>query len=118
MVGKRIAFKKSMMLKTIKNTDKTLKQNDGGTKMETTLINDYYLQFDKKYFISREKTNKDVTNNNDMTVSNTKIRLLGHNLFNGILRTVGEILFVFLLLALCKYAGMYELWIKVVEKLV
>ncbi len=109
---------KSMMLETMKINNKALTQNDGGTKMETNLTNEYYLQFNETYFVSRGNKKKDVTNNNDITVSNTKIRLLGRKLYNGILRTISEILIVASLLALCKYAGIYELWMQVVEKLV
>jgi hypothetical protein len=59
-----------------------------------------------------------ITANNDITINNTKIRFLGRRLYNGILRTIGEILVVVSLLAICKYAGIYALWVQIAEKLV
>ena len=106
------------MLETIKKSNTTLIENEGESKMETTLTNDYYLQFNETYFISRGNSKKDVTKNNDITVSSTKIRFLGRKLYKGILKTIREILVVILVLALCQYAGIYDLWIQLVEKLV
>ena len=106
------------MLETIRKSNNTLIQNEWGSKMETTLTNDYYLQFNETYFLSRGNLKKAVTKNNDITVSSTKIRLLGRKLYKGILRTIGEILVVVSVLALCKYAGIYDLWILLAEKLV
>jgi len=85
--------------------------------MDTTLTNDYYLQFNETYFVTRGNSKKDVRENNDGPVTNTKIRLLGRKFCKGILRTTGEILVVVSLLTLCKYAGIYDLWIQLAEKL-
>ena len=106
-----------MMLKTIKKTNKSLNQNQGEIKMETTLTNDYYLQFNETYFVTRGNAKKDVRENNDVPVNNTKIRFLGRKFCKGILRTTGEILVVVSLLTICKYAGIYDLWIQLAEKL-
>jgi len=107
-----------MMLETIKNPNSTLIQNDEATTMESTLINDYYLQFNETYFLTRGNSKKDATENKDIPVNNTKIRLLGRKLYKGILRSTREILVVASLLVVCKYAGIYDLWIQLVEKLV
>jgi hypothetical protein len=107
-----------MMLETIKKSNNPLIENAGETTMETTLTYDYYLQFNETYFVSRGNSKKAVTKNNDITVSSTKIRLLGRKFYKGILRTIGEILVVVSILALCKYTGIYDLWIQLAEKLV
>ena len=86
--------------------------------METTLTKDYCLQFNEKYFLTRINSEKDTTENNVVPVTNTRIRLLGYKFYKGLLRTIGEILIVFSLLAVCKYAGIYNLWIQFTEKLV
>ncbi len=85
--------------------------------METTLTNDYYLQFNETYFVTRGNSKKDVRENNDVPANNTKIRLLGRKFCKGLLRTTGEILVVVSLLTICKYAGIYDLWVQLAEKL-
>ncbi len=86
--------------------------------METTLPNDYYLQFNETYFVSRGNSRKEVRDFNDITVSDTNIRYLGRKLYKGMLKTIGEILEVVMLLAVCKYAGLYEIWVHIADKLV
>ena len=86
--------------------------------MKSTLINDYYLHFNETYFLTRGNSRNNVTDNNNIHFNNTKIRLLGRRLYNGILRTIGDILVVISLLAICKYAGIYEIWVQIAEKLV
>ena len=86
--------------------------------MKSTLINDYYLHFNETYFLTRGNSRNNVTDNNDIHFNNTKIRLIGRRLYNGILRTIGDILLVILLLAICKFAGIYEIWLQIAEKLV
>ncbi len=84
--------------------------------MNTTLTNDYYLQFNETYFVTRGNSKKDVRENNDVPVNNTK-RLLGSKFCKGLLRTTGDILVVVSLLTICKYAGIYDLWVQLAEKL-
>lgn len=105
------------MLETIKNSNNILVQNKGEIKMDTTLTNDYYLQFNETYFVTRGNSKKDVRENNDAAVNNTKIKLLGSKFCKGLLRTTGEILVVVSLLTICKYAGIYNLWVQLAEKL-
>ncbi len=106
------------MLETINNSNKTLVQNEGELIMESTISNDYYLQFNETYFLTRGNSKKEVTESNVIPVTNEKIRLLGHKLCKGILRSTREIFVVASLLAVCKYAGIYDLWIQLAEKLV
>ena len=109
---------KDMMQKTIKKSNETLMEIEGGTKMDATLTNDYYLQFNEKYFITRGNSKKDVRENNEKPVTNTEIRLLGRKFCKGLLKTFGEILVIVMSLAICKYAGIYDLWLQLVERLV
>jgi len=85
--------------------------------MDTTLTNDYYLQFNETYFVTRGNSKKEVKEFTDVSVNNTKIRLLGRKFCKGILRTTGEVLVVVSLLTICKYAGIYDLWVQLAEKL-
>ena len=105
------------MLETIKKANNILIQNEGEITMDTTLTNDYYLQFNETYFVTRGNAKKDIRANNDVPVTNTKIRLLGRKFYKGILRTTGEVLVVVSLLTICKYAGIYDLWVQLAEKL-
>ena len=106
-----------MMLDTVKKTNTTLIQNERGSKMETTITNDYYLQFDEIYFLTCGDAKKDVSKDNGIHASNTKIRLLGRKFYKGILKTIAEILVVFSLLAVCKYTGIYDVWVQLAEKM-
>ena len=92
--------------------------NGRGIKMEITLNNDYCLQFNETYFVSRRNSKKDVRDYSDIPVSDTKIRYLGRKLFKGMLKTIKEIFVVIWLLAVCKYAGLYDLWVQIADKLV
>ena len=85
--------------------------------MKSTLINDYYLHLNETYFLTHGNSRNNVTSNNDVHFNNTKI-LDGRRLYNGILRIIGDILLVISLLAICKYAGIYEIWLQIAEKLV
>ncbi len=86
--------------------------------MKLTLNNDYYLQFHGTYFVSRGNSKKDERDYNEITVSDTRIRYLGCKLYKGMLKTIGEILVVVSLLAAGKYAGLYDLWVQIADKLV
>ena len=105
------------MLETIKKANNILIQNEGEITMDTTLTNDYYLQFNETYFVTRGNSKKEVKEFTDVPVNNTKIRLLGRKFCKGILRTTGEVLVVVSLLTICKYAGIYDLWVQLAEKL-
>ncbi len=106
-----------MMLKAIEKPIKTLIPNERGEKMDITLTNDYYLQYNEKYFLAYRNPKKDVKNN-AVPVTDRKILLLGRKLFKSITRTVGDIAIVALLLVICKYTGIYDLWLQLVEKLI
>ncbi len=85
--------------------------------MDITLTNDYHLQYNEKYFLACRSSKKDVKSK-AVAVTDSNILFLGHKLFKGISRTVGEIAVVALLLVICKYTGIYDLWMQLVEKLI
>ena len=85
--------------------------------MKSTLINDYYLHCHEAYFLTHGNLRNKIKDNNEIHFHNTK-RLRGRRLYNGILRTIGDILLVISLLVICKFAGIYEIWLQIAEKLV
>ena len=86
--------------------------------MDTSLTNNYYLQFNEKYFVARRNSKRGETNMNDTSVRSTKAGMLGRKIFKGIFRTLGEILVIGSLLAVCKYAGIYDVWVQFIDTLV
>ncbi|UCH81965.1 MAG: hypothetical protein JSW20_04895 [Nitrospiraceae bacterium] len=86
--------------------------------METTLTNDYYLQFNETYFVARGNSKREDTKKKAIAVSNTKAGLLGRLICKGLCRTAGEILVVISLLVACKYTGLYDVWVQLIDRLV
>lgn len=105
------------MLTKDKYSDNTFLQKEGGLTMETACTNDYYLHFNETYFLSKRDSRNEDTKPDVESVKYTNIRCIGHKLFKGVLKTIGDVSVVLLLLAICKYSGIYDLWIHVTQNL-